>query len=124
MVMADALALTAGGLVLLWGVAHVIPTRQVLRGFGEIARDNRLVITMEWVAEALAMWLVAALVVVVAVAGETATARLVYRVCAVFVVVLAAWTTATGARTPVIWFKLCPVVLGITAGLLLAASLV
>ena len=121
--MSDALAFAAGGLVFLWGIAHVIPTRQVVAGFGEIGRDNRLVLTMEWVAEALAMWLVAALVVAVAVAGTGDTARLVYRVCAGFLMVLAAWTTATGARTPVIWFRLCPVVMTVSTGLLVAASL-
>jgi hypothetical protein len=31
-------------------------------------------------------------------------------------------TAVTGARTPVVWFKICPVVLGCSAGLLLAAS--
>ena len=120
--MSDALAFAGAGLVFMWGVAHVIPTRQVVSGFGEISRDSRLVLTMEWVAEALAMWLVAALVAVVAVAGAGAAARLVYRVCAAFLVVLGAWTTVTGARTPVIWFKLCPVVLSVGAGLVLAAS--
>jgi hypothetical protein len=53
--MSDALAFVAGGVVFVWGIAHVIPTRQVVAGFGEITRDNRLVLTMEWVAEALAM---------------------------------------------------------------------
>jgi hypothetical protein len=121
--MSDALAFAAAGLVALWGVAHVVPTRQVVGGFREITRDNRLVLTMEWVAEALAMWLVGALVAVVAVAGAGGTARLVYRVCAGFLVVLAAWTTVTGARTPVIWFRLCPVVLAVATSLLVVASL-
>ena len=120
--MSDALAFAAGGVASLWGVAHVIPTRQVVSGFGEISRDNRLVLTMEWVAEALAMWLVAALVVAVAIAGTGDTSRLVYRVCAGFLLVVAAWTTATGARTPVIWFRLCPMVLTVSTGLLVAAS--
>ena len=41
-----------------------------------------------------------------------------------FLVVVGLWTALTGARNPVIWFKLCPAVLAVTAGLLLAASLV
>jgi hypothetical protein len=32
-------------------------------------------------------------------------------------------TALTGARTPVIWFKICPLLLGGSAVLLLAASL-
>jgi hypothetical protein len=121
--MSDALAFAAGGVVFVWGIAHVIPTRQVVAGFGELSRDSRLVLTQEWVAEALAMWLVAALTVTVAVAGDTGTARLVYRVCAGFLAVLAVWTAVTGARTPVIWFRLCPLVMAGATGLLLAASL-
>jgi len=122
--MSDTLATCSAGLVFLWGVAHVVPTRQVVGGFGDISRDNRLVLTMEWVAEALAMWLVAALVAAVAVGADEAAADLVYRVCAGFLVVLGAWTAATGARTPVIWFKLCPAVMTVSAGLLVTASLV
>lgn len=121
--MSDALALAAAGLVGLWGIAHVIPTRQVVAGFGDISRDNRLVLTQEWVAEALAMWLVAALVTVVAVTADEGAARPVYRVCAGFLAVLAAWTSVTGARTPVIWFRVCPVVQSVATGLLIAASL-
>ena len=119
--MSDALAYAAAGLVFLWGGAHVIPTRQVVAGFGDISRDNRLIITMEWVAEALAMWFVAALVLAVTVAGSPPD--LVYRGCAGFLVGLGGWTAATGARTPVVWFKACPVVMTVGAALLVAASL-
>lgn len=119
----DPLAYAAAGLVFLWGTAHLIPTRQVVAGFGEISRDNHLVITMEWVAEGLAMWFVAALVVAVTLAGEAGPADLAYRLGAGFLVVLGAWTAVTGARTPVIWFKACPVVMAVGAGLLVAASL-
>lgn len=123
--MSSALAYTAAGFVFLWGIAHVIPTRQVVAGFGGISPDNRLVITMEWVAEALAMWFVAALVTAFTLAGMAeGAANLVYRLCAGFLVMVGAWTAVTGARTPVVWFKMCPVVVGLTAALLVAASLV
>lgn len=123
--MPDALAYAAAGLLLLWGTAHVIPTRQVVAGFGGISGDNRLVLVMEWVAEALAMWFVAALVAAVTLAGDgEAVVGLVYRVCAGFLVVLGAWTAATGARTPVVWFKACPAVMAAGAALLVAASVI
>jgi hypothetical protein len=47
----------------------------------------------------------------------------VYRVAAALLVVLGVLTVLTGARTPVIWFKICPVLLASSAVLLLAASL-
>ena len=47
----------------------------------------------------------------------------VYRVAAGLLVALATLTALTGARTPVVWFKICPVLLAGSAALLLAASL-
>ena len=38
------------------GVAHAIPTRQVLEGFEPISVDNRRIILQEWLAEAFTMW--------------------------------------------------------------------
>ena len=58
--MDEVLAYLAAGLVALWGVSHAIPTRQVVAGFEPITRDNRLVITQEWLAEAFTMWGLAA----------------------------------------------------------------
>lgn len=125
MIVADALAFAAAGLVALWGVAHAIPTRSVVDGFGTISRDNRLYITQEWLAEAFTMWFIAAVIVVVAslTGPDQPVVAWLYRITAVMLPAVATLTAATGARTPVIWFKICPVLLGSTAALLIAASL-
>jgi hypothetical protein len=47
----------------------------------------------------------------------------VCRAVSALLIALATLTALTGARTPVIWFKICPVLLGVTAALLLTASL-
>jgi hypothetical protein len=122
----DVLAYLAAGLVALWGASHAIPTRQVVAGFEPITADNRLVIVQEWLAEAFTMWGVAAAVIVTtAVAGPDAEATVwLYRVAAGLLVALAVLTALTGARTPVIWFKICPVLLSASAALLVVASLV
>ena len=124
MTTADTLAYISAALVALWGVAHAIATRSVVTAFGSISRDNRLVITQEWLAEALTMWFIAAVVAVTpAVAGpEQSIVAWLYRVTAVMLAMVAALTAVTGARTPVVWFKVCPVLLGSTAVLLLVAS--
>ena len=54
--MATALAYVAATLATLWGIAHVVPTRQVLKGFGPISLDNRRIILQEWLAEGFTMW--------------------------------------------------------------------
>jgi len=53
--------------------------------------------------------------------GDPAS-HLVYRVAAGVLVVLAALTTMTGARTPIVWFRVCPFVLTGSAALLVLAS--
>jgi len=117
------LAYVGASVVALWGVAHALPTGRVVAGFADTSADNRLVVAQEWVAEAVTMWFVAALVIGVTVIGRpNETADWVYRASAVLLVVLGALTAATGARTPVVFFKICPVVMVVCAGLLLGAS--
>ena len=122
--MADTLPLVAAGIVFLWGVSHIVPTRQVVAGFGDISEDNRLIITMEWVAEGLSFMFVAVLIVAVAWSSSTLEAAedLVYRVSSGFLIAIGVWTSMTGARTGVIWFKACPVVMSVSSGLLITAS--
>ena len=122
--MAGLLAYLAGAIVALWGVAHAVPTRQVLAGFAPITTDNRRIVLQEWLAEAFTMWGIAATVIVVTAADGTDTsARVwVYRIAAGLLTALATLTALTGARTPVVWFKICPVLLASSAILLLAAS--
>jgi hypothetical protein len=74
-------------------------------------------------AEAMVMWLVAALVLVAtAIDVEQSTSRWACRMSAVMLVGVGALTAATGARTPFIFFKVCPVLLSSVATLLLIAS--
>jgi hypothetical protein len=124
--MAAALGYLAGIVVALWGVAHAVPTRQVLAGFAPVSADNRRIVLQEWLAEAFTMWGVAALVLIVtAVGGADMDVRAwVYRIAAGLLIALGTLTALTGARTSVIWFKICPVLLAGSAGLLLAASFV
>ncbi len=53
---------------------------------------------------------------------EAAAVALTYRVSAGFLVGIGILTSLTGARTKVVWFKACPVVMGVCATLLVVAS--
>ena len=46
----------------LWGIAHLVATRGVVAGFGDITTDNRRIITMEWMVEGVALISTAAFV--------------------------------------------------------------
>jgi hypothetical protein len=99
--------------VALWRVAHAVPTGRVLAGFAPISRANRRIVLQEWLAEAFTMWGVAAVVIAVTAAGgaDASSGVWVYRVVAGLLVALGTLTAPTGARTPVVWFKICPVLL-------------
>lgn len=122
--MKEVLAYVAAGIVGLWGISHAIPTRAVVAGFGEISADNRRVLIQEWLAEAVTMWSFSALVIAVTAVGSgTAAADWTYRITAAALLVFAVLTALTGARTRVVWFKICPVLLTSSSVLLLASSL-
>jgi hypothetical protein len=117
------LAYVAAALIGIWGIAHAVPTKRVVAGFAPITTDNRRVLIQEWLAEFFTMWAMAALVVAVTVtAGDTRVTAIVYRVVAGLLLALAPLTALTGARTPVVWFKVCPVLLATSAALLILAS--
>jgi hypothetical protein len=122
--MATVLAYVAAALVGGWGLAHAVPTGRVIAGFEPVSVDNRRVIVQEWLAESFTMWGVAATVIIsTAVGGAGGNVTVwVYRAVAGLLVGLAALTALTGARTPVVWFKICPVLLTGSAVLLVVAS--
>ncbi|HUO39579.1 MAG TPA: hypothetical protein VMU34_17835 [Mycobacterium sp.] len=118
------LAYIAAALIALWGIAHAVPIKRVVASFAPITADNRRVLTQEWLAESLTMWGMATLVVAVTVtAADIQVTAIVYRVVAGLLVALAVLTVLTGARTPIVWFKVCPALLATSAALLLVASI-
>ena len=122
--MAEALAYTGAALTAAWGIAHLVPTRKVVSGFGTVSEDSRLIITMEWVAEGLALLFLGALVALVTLRGSPSYPVTVgvYGLTAGMLVAMATLTAATAARGTVVFFKICPVV-KITAALLLVLSI-
>jgi hypothetical protein len=118
------LAYVAAAVVAVWGVAHAVPTGQVLAGFAPVTADNRRIVLQEWLAEAFTMWGVAAVVIAATAVGgaDTGVRGWVYRVAAGLLVALGTLTALTGARTSVVWFKICPVLLAGSAALLVVAS--
>jgi hypothetical protein len=122
--MAETLLYAGSLVIVLWGIAHLVPTRAIVGGFAELTLDNERVLTMEWVAEGVTLIFAGVTVATATVVGgpEDAVARATYRVIAAMLLVLAANSAATGARTAVIWNRLCPVVKTTVASAYLVAS--
>ena len=62
--MRESFLYAGGALTILWGAAHLYPTKKVADNFGRITRDNRLILTMEWIAEAILLIFTGVLVAV------------------------------------------------------------
>jgi len=58
--------LVLGSLVItVWGIAHLFPTKSIVKGVGSISLDNRRIITMEWIVEGLTLCFIGVLVLLV-----------------------------------------------------------
>jgi hypothetical protein len=110
--------------ITLWGIAHLIPTKSVVSGFGTISGDNRKIITMEWIAEGLTLCFIGLLVLLATLyAGpQNLVSILVYKISAWMLVVMAGLTFMTGAKTSSPWIKICPLVKSIAAILFFLGS--
>jgi hypothetical protein len=106
------LAITGSAIILLWGIAHIVPTRSVVGGFGALSADNRRIITMEWVAEGLTLVFIGLLVLSTALLNAPGTpgSQIVYGAAALMLLGMAVWTALTGARTAIVPIKICPFV--------------
>lgn len=111
--------------IFLWGVGHLIPTRNIVSGFGEVSADNRRIITMEWIMEGLTLCFLGVLVLVsvfLVGADHTAT-HLIARTCAGMLFIMAAVSFITGGRTAILPMKFCPFVKVVVGILYVLASL-
>ena len=110
--------------IILWGITHIIFTKGVVSGFDPISKDNKLVITMEWIAEGLTLIFIGLLVLLITVLEGTdnSVSIFVYRASAVMLIVMAVLSLFTGARISFIPYKLCPPIFTIAAILFIAGS--
>ncbi len=54
--MSDALLYAGSIVIIIWGIAHIIPTRAVVKGFEPTSTENKLIMTMEWVSQGPPGW--------------------------------------------------------------------
>ena len=114
----------ASAILVIWGLSHLaFGTRGVVDGFGDISRDNRRVITMEWIAEGIALIAIAAFVTVATILDTAASvATGVYAVAIVTLVVMAVVSLFTGFRIAYLPYRLCPAIFGLAAILIGAGA--
>ncbi len=122
--MNEVLLYTGSVIIIIWGVAHLIPTRAIVRGFGAISEDNKKIITMESIAEGLTLCFLGALVLMVTIVGgsEDQVSKAVFWASSIMLLIMAVLTAVTGARTSLVPYKICPFVKATVAILFILGS--
>jgi len=120
----DILLYTGSGVIILWGIAHLIPTKAIIDGFGSISEDNKQIIKMEWIAEGVTLCFIGLIVllITVSVGSQDVASVIVYWMCGMMLVVMAGLSLLTGANTSIIPIKICPLVKTAVAILFFLAS--
>ena len=122
--MSHNLLLAGAALTGLWGMAHLFPTKSVVRDFGDISADNRHIITMEWIVEGVSLIFIGSLVAAVTLTDSSSpVATVVYFASAAALIVLALVSLATGFKVSFLPFKLCPLIFSLSAALLVLGAL-
>ena len=113
------LLFVAAGLTGIWGVAHLFATRGAVADFGDMSVDHRRIITMEWIAEGVALISTAAFVAVAAAIDPlSSVSSAVFAVAIRTLVTLASVSVFTGFRVPFLPYRLCPFIFGLSAALI------
>ena len=115
------LILTGGLLTTIWGIAHLFPTRSVVKEFGDISPDNINIITMEWINEGFTLIFTGVLVIIVTFIsdGNNKVAKAVYLLAFVMLLAMSVLSLFTGFKIDFIPFRLCPFIFLISGLLIL-----
>jgi len=110
-------------LTTVWGIAHLFPTKNVVKGFGEISKDNQLILTMEWIVEGVALIFIGVLVGLVTFFDPTNVGSwAVYILSAIALLVLAIVSLFTGYKVKLLPYKMCPFIFTASALLILVGG--
>jgi hypothetical protein len=94
-----------------WGVSHLFPTRNVVKGFGDISLDNQRIITMEWINEGATLIFIGALTAAMTLVDPVSlVAHTVYWLVIGMLVVLSIISLFTGFKINFLPYRLCPII--------------
>ena len=116
----EILIFAGSGITIIWGVAHLFPTKSVVKNFGDISADNKNIITMEWIVEGMSLILTGVIVAGTTILSITSpVSSFVYILSTAYLLAMALISLFTGFKVNFIAFKLCPLFFTLSAGLIL-----
>lgn len=120
------LLLIGAASVIIWGIAHLFPTKNVVADFGDITEDNIRIITMEWVNEGLTLIFIGCIVLISALVGTKGDALYVgiNLAASMMLVAMSVLSYLTGFKIDFLPFKLCPAIFTGSAVLILLGTFI
>ncbi len=99
-------------LIIIWGITHLIPTKSMLKVFGELSGDNNKIVMMEWIVEGISIISIGILVIIVtSVAGaEKVGSRIVFISSGVMLLILTLWSLSKISTKSTKTMKACLVI--------------
>ena len=98
-------------LLVFWGIAHLFPTKSVVREFGDISPDNKRIVTMEWINEGATLIFIGILIAAVTYIDHASTvSKTVYRISFLMLNAMSVISLFTGFKINFLPYKLCPVI--------------
>ena len=114
----------SGTLTIIWGIAHLFPTKNVVKNFGDISIDNKRIITMEWIIEGISLIFIGMLTILItAIDRSLFLSHILYATIIGILVTLSIVSFFTGFRVKFLPYKLCPVIFLTSAILILLGLL-
>ena len=112
----------SAALLIFWGIAHLVPTRSVVKNFGHVSLDNRRIIAMEWIIEGVFLIFIGSVIASLTFLDYTnQISRTIYLLCFVALNILAIISLFTGFKIKFIPFRLCPFIFLASAFLIIIA---
>ena len=122
----DLIIFLGGLLPIIWGIAHLIPTKAIVSDFGEISNDNKIIIKMEWVYEGLTMIFIGSLVIISTLlfGSSNNVVQFIYLANIVMLLIMAIWSLLTGFKVDFLPFRLCPLIFSAAALLIIIGAII
>lgn len=110
------LIIIGGATSFIWGVSHLFPTKNVIKGFGSIPEDNKNIIAMEWINEGATLIFLGLLTIVLTLIDpKSDTSILVYWFIIGMLLALAIISLFTGFKVNFLPYRLCPFIFSFSA---------
>ncbi len=111
-------------LTAIWGIAHLFPTKNVVKDFGDISTNNKHIITMEWIVEDVSLIFTGLLCGTITYFDYSSwISQIVFIFSAIYLFVMAIVSLFTGFKVNFLPYKLCPVIFSVSAILLIIGTL-